>query len=113
MTYAADQNTERLARLAANGLRRALATDGPVELPPTEELAALVAEFDRMRAALAGSWRRAADLLEAVPHNPTALTGPYWYGQGWDDAVHHLRDLADGMAPAPRPVTDTSEGLTR
>ncbi|MER8188166.1 hypothetical protein [Kitasatospora sp. NPDC094015] len=113
MTYAADQDIERLARLAATGLCRALVTGGPVGLPPAVELAALVAEFDRMRSAPAGSWRRVADLLEAVPHNPRALTGPYRYGQGWDDAVHHLWDLADGMAPAPRPVTDTSEGLTR
>jgi hypothetical protein len=73
-----------------------LAAGADPDLPPGPELDALVEEFDRMRAALAASWRQAADLLEAAPHNPTALTGPYWYGQGWDDAVHHLRDLADG-----------------
>ncbi|MFJ6384730.1 hypothetical protein ACIQI7_32570 [Kitasatospora sp. NPDC092039] len=97
-----ETDTTRLARLAVARLRRDLETGAGSGLPPGPELAALVEEFDRMRAALASSWTRAADLLEAVPHHPTALTGPYWYGQGWDDAVHHLRDLADGMKPAPR-----------
>ncbi|MFI8085798.1 hypothetical protein ACIF6L_34035 [Kitasatospora sp. NPDC086009] len=47
MTDITNPNTERLARLAAHRLRRALAADvGPVALPPTEELVALVAEFD-------------------------------------------------------------------
>ncbi len=95
----ADRDTERLARLAAQTLRRTLASGGELELPPTEELAALLSEFDRMRALVATSWKQAADQLAAVPHNPTALTGPYWYGEGWDDAVRHLRDMADGMRP--------------
>lgn len=46
-----------------------------------------------------GFWRQAAEQLAAVPHEPTALTGPYWYGQGWDDVVHHLHDMADGVQP--------------
>nr|WP_095877839.1 hypothetical protein [Streptomyces sp. TLI_235] len=83
--------------------RDAIAADGPLpELPPGE-LTALVEEFDRMRALISTSWHQAADKLAATPHNATALTGPYWYVQGWDDAVHHLRDLADGMEPAPGP----------
>ncbi|WP_327072020.1 hypothetical protein [Kitasatospora sp. NBC_01302] len=90
--------TTRLARLAVAGLCRDLAAGADPRLPPGPGLAALVEEFDRMRAALAASWHRAADLLEATPHHPTALTGPAWYGRGWDDAVHHLRDLADGMS---------------
>ncbi|MFJ2194082.1 hypothetical protein ACIOJE_40110 [Kitasatospora sp. NPDC087861] len=105
--------TTRLARLAVARLRRGLAAGTDPDLPPGPELAALVAEFDRMRAALASSWTRAADLLEAVPHHPTALTGPYWYGQGWDEAVHHLRDLADGMEPVSSrlsPRSDDPEG---
>lgn len=88
--------TTRKAGLTVARLRRDLAAGA------APELAALVEEFDRMRTALAAAWNQAADLLEAVPHNPTALTGPYWYGQGWDDAVHHLRDLADSMQPDPR-----------
>ncbi|MFJ9847579.1 hypothetical protein ACIRYZ_45615 [Kitasatospora sp. NPDC101155] len=92
-----EAETTRLARLAVGRLRRDLAAGADPQLPPGEELAALVEEFGRLRAALAASWRHAADLLEATPHHPPALTGPYWYGQGWDEAVHHLRDLADGM----------------
>ncbi len=100
MTDVTDANTERLARLAAHRLRRALAADvGPVELPPAEELVALVAEFDRMRTLVADAWKQAAVQLAAVPHDPTALTGPVWYAAGWDDAVHHLHDMADGMRP--------------
>ena len=49
-----------------------------------------------MRGLVADSWRQAAEQLAAVPHDPT---GPYWYGEGWDDAVHHLHDMADGMRP--------------
>ncbi|MEV7783396.1 hypothetical protein [Kitasatospora sp. NPDC088351] len=101
----ADGDTKRLAGLAAHGLRRALAAGGEAELPPAEELAALaalVAEFDRMRAVVAASWRQAAAQLAAIPHQPTALTGPYWYGQRWDDTVHHLHDMADGMEPYGR-----------
>ncbi|MFF2147507.1 hypothetical protein [Kitasatospora sp. NPDC058190] len=107
--------TTRLARLAVARLRRGLATGSDRELLSGPELAALVEEFDRMRVALAASWERAADLLEAIPHHPTALAVPYWYGQGWEDAVHHLRDMADGMAPAPapHPVPRTPEGTTR
>ncbi|MEV4617027.1 hypothetical protein AB0K43_31180 [Kitasatospora sp. NPDC049258] len=100
MTDVTDPNTERLARLAAHRLRRALAAGaGPVELPPTEELVALVAELDRMRALVADAWKQAAVQLAAVPHDPTALTGPVWYATGWDDAVHFLHDMADGMRP--------------
>ncbi|MFH9355278.1 hypothetical protein [Kitasatospora sp. NPDC017646] len=92
---------------AVGRLARALAEE-PDPLPGVD-LAALVEEFDRMRAALASSWRQAANQLAAVPHHPTALTGPYWYGQGWDDAVHHLHDMADGMQPAPRRPALTSD----
>ncbi len=102
MTDVTDPNTERLARLAAHRLRRALAAGadtGQVELPPAEELVALVAEFDRMRTLVADAWKQAAVQLAAVPHDPTALTGPVWYAAGWDDAVHFLHDMADGMRP--------------
>ncbi|MFE4356087.1 hypothetical protein [Kitasatospora sp. NPDC056800] len=100
-----ETETTRRARQAVHRLR-ALAEDAGPDPLPGVDLAAVVEEFERMRAALAASWDRAAELLEAVPHHPTALTGPYWYGQGWDDAVHHLRDLADGMKPVPsRPAS--------
>jgi hypothetical protein len=99
-----DIETSRLAGLAIAKLRRHAAGQSDGNLP-AEQVAALVAEFDKNQALLAASWRQAANKLEAVPHNPTALTGPYWYGQGWDDAVHHLRDLADGMDPSPHGPT--------
>jgi hypothetical protein len=37
----------------------------------------------------------AADRLDALPPGGAALTGPYWYGQGFKDAVAILRDWAD------------------
>ena len=98
-TVLRDPDQTRRARLAVTRIRRALAAnpDAPQLLPDTD-LAALAAEFERMRGLLSDSWRRAADLVEAVPHHdPVALTGPYWYGQGWDCAVDYLRLLADGM----------------
>lgn len=58
---------------------------------------------DRARdAVVARALYEYADRLDAVPLDCTALTGPLWYGQGWRDAVNHLRDLADGLTPAPR-----------
>ncbi|MFE7524634.1 hypothetical protein ACFU7Y_02820 [Kitasatospora sp. NPDC057542] len=107
-----EMETTHRARQAVHQLR-VLAEEAGPDLLPGVDLDAVVEEFERMRAALAASWYRAADLLEAVPHNPTALTGPYWYGEGWDDAVHHLRDLADGMKPVPRrpsPHSDDPKG---
>ena len=37
----------------------------------------------------------AARQLRATPM-PTALTGPYWYGQAWKDAADHLEDCLAG-----------------
>lgn len=36
----------------------------------------------------------AARQLRDTPVTCTALTGPYWYGQGWKEAADHLMDLA-------------------
>lgn len=36
----------------------------------------------------------AARHLRDTPITCTALTGPYWYGQGWKEAADHLQDLA-------------------
>jgi hypothetical protein len=94
-----DMETTRLARLAIHALRKAQTADQDAPELPAEQMVALVAEFDRLRATIADCWNTLADKLAAVPHNPTALTGPYWYGQGWDDAVHHVRDLADYVEP--------------
>ncbi|MFF2751324.1 hypothetical protein ACFVVA_38025 [Kitasatospora sp. NPDC058048] len=91
--------TIHAARWAVHQLRkqRAAGTEGPTLRP--EDVDALVAEFDRMRTLLADSWNRAADKLAATPHDPSALTGPPWYGRGWDDAVDRLRDLAEYTEP--------------
>ncbi|MGW4806451.1 hypothetical protein [Kitasatospora sp. NPDC004272] len=97
--WQAEMETTRVARLVVHRLRQQHAAGAGGHSLTAEESAALAAEFDRMRTLLADSWRRAADKLEATPHTPTALTGPYWYGQGWDDAVERLRDLADYMEP--------------
>lgn len=99
-----DLGTTRLSRLAIHALRKAQDAGQPAPDLPAEQLVALVDEFDRLRATIAASWKTLADQLAAVPHNPTALTGPYWYGKGWDDAVHHIRDLADGHGADPRPA---------
>lgn len=98
-----EMETTRLARNAVHDLRKALDAGAPTPDLSASDLAALVEEFDRMRALISTSWHRAADKLADTPHNATALTGPHWYVQGWDDAVRQLRDLADYMEPAPRP----------
>lgn len=41
----------------------------------------------------------AARQLRNVPVTCTALTGPVWYGAGWQDAADHLMDLA-GWEPS-------------
>ena len=99
-TVLRDLDQRRRAQLAVKQLRRALEADPDTpHLPAGTDLAALVAEYDRMCTLVADSWRHGADLVQAVPHDPSALTGPYWYGQGWDGAVDHLRQLADGVEP--------------
>ena len=27
-----------------------------------------------------------------IPHDATALTGPYWFGQGWEDAAKQVEE---------------------
>lgn len=98
--------TRRLAGLAIRTLRHNLDAGENTTGLPAEQLAALLDQFDLLEQQVADSWRAAADTLAKVPHQPAALTGPYWYGQGWDDAVNHLRDMADYTEPAPRPGKD-------
>lgn len=47
------------------------------------------------RHARADSLFWAARQLRDTPVTCTALTGPYWYGQGWKEAADHLMDLAE------------------
>lgn len=37
--------------------------------------------------------------LRAIPVTCTALTGPVWYGTGWNDAITALEDIADFQKP--------------
>lgn len=42
---------------------------------------------------------KAIGCLRAVPVTCTALTGPVWYGQGWNDAITTLEEIADYQKP--------------
>lgn len=42
---------------------------------------------------------KAIGRLRAVPVTCTALTGPVWYGAGWNDAITTLEDIADYQTP--------------
>jgi hypothetical protein len=35
----------------------------------------------------------------SIPVGGTALVGPQWYGQGWEDLLNHLEDIADYRKP--------------
>ncbi|SIO86953.1 hypothetical protein [Nocardiopsis sp. JB363] len=68
-------------------------------------------ERDTIRQETRGLRREAADLITGDRSDalhwaarqlrktpmPTALTGPYWYGQGWKDAIDHLEDALAGV----------------
>ncbi|CAM5508827.1 hypothetical protein [Streptomyces aurantiogriseus] len=42
---------------------------------------------------------KAIGRLRAVPVQCTALTGPVWYGTGWNDAITTLEEIADYQTP--------------
>ncbi|WP_432138960.1 hypothetical protein [Streptomyces sp. bgisy154] len=42
---------------------------------------------------------KAVSRLRAVPVQCTALTGPVWYGAGWNDAITTLEEIADYQVP--------------
>ncbi|PWG13944.1 hypothetical protein DF268_08755 [Streptomyces sp. V2] len=42
---------------------------------------------------------RAVGRLRAIPVDCTALTGPVWYGDGWNSAITCLEDIADYQPP--------------
>lgn len=42
---------------------------------------------------------KAVGRLRAVPVTCTALTGPVWYGAGWNDAIRTLEEIADYQTP--------------
>jgi hypothetical protein len=42
---------------------------------------------------------KAIGRLRAIPVDCTALTGPVWYGDGWNSAIRCLEDIADYQRP--------------
>ena len=42
---------------------------------------------------------KAIGRLRAIPVTCTALTGPVWYGTGWNEAISVLEDIADYRTP--------------
>jgi hypothetical protein len=42
---------------------------------------------------------KAIGRLRAIPVDCTALTGPVWYGDGWNSAITCLEDIADYQTP--------------
>ena len=42
---------------------------------------------------------KAVGRLRAIPVDCTALTGPVWYGDGWNGAITCLEDIADYQIP--------------
>lgn len=42
---------------------------------------------------------KAVGRLRALPVDCTALTGPVWYGAGWNSAITCLEDIADYQRP--------------
>lgn len=42
---------------------------------------------------------KAVGRLRAIPVQCTALTGPVWYGTGWNEAITQLEEIADYQTP--------------
>ncbi|MET8585685.1 hypothetical protein ABZX39_33180 [Streptomyces collinus] len=42
---------------------------------------------------------KAVGRLRSIPVQCTALTGPVWYGTGWNDAITQLEEIADYQKP--------------
>lgn len=42
---------------------------------------------------------KAIGRLRSIPVQCTALTGPVWYGTGWNEAITQLEEIADYQTP--------------
>ncbi|WP_031095553.1 hypothetical protein [Streptomyces sp. NRRL S-15] len=56
--------------------------------------------------------REAIAKVRKIPVQCTALTGPMWFGQGWEDAIAEFEDIAERLAaeaqqPTPAPAEET------
>ncbi|MFE7077909.1 hypothetical protein ACFU96_48365 [Streptomyces sp. NPDC057620] len=56
----------------------------------------LAEKFDTHRAEVLA---KAIGRLRAIPVTCTALTGPVWYGDGWNSAITQLEEIADYQGP--------------
>lgn len=94
---------------AAEADRHAAAGWGNCETEVTQPYPLAVADayLARARTPASGPVRAAVrDLVaavRAVPVDCTALTGPVWYGAGWNDATDHMQEIADAW-----PADDTT-----
>lgn len=61
-----------------------------------EDLPTFAAALDSYRTE---ALRKAIGRLRAIPIQCTALTGPVWYGDGWNDAITQLEEIADYQKP--------------
>ncbi|WP_409469104.1 hypothetical protein [Streptomyces sp. HC307] len=55
----------------------------------------------------AAGLREAIAKVRAIPVQCTGLTGPVWFGQGWNDAIGEFEEIADRMADEAQPATET------
>lgn len=68
----------------------------PPHLDADEYGQILAEKFDAHRAEVLA---KAIGRMRAIPVDCTALTGPVWYGDGWNSAIRVLEDIADYQTP--------------
>jgi hypothetical protein len=68
----------------------------PPHLDADEYGQILAEKFDAHRAEVLA---KAVGRMRAIPVDCTALTGPVWYGDGWNSAITCLEDIADYQQP--------------
>ncbi|MFD8234064.1 hypothetical protein ACFV20_19550 [Streptomyces sp. NPDC059696] len=69
---------------------------GRADSQPLGTLAELRGKLDAYRTEVLG---KAIGRLRAIPVNCTALTGPVWYGNGWNSAITVLEEIAEYQGP--------------
>lgn len=68
----------------------------PAHLSADEYGQILAEKFDAHRAEVLA---KAIGRLRAIPVTCTALTGPVWYGDGWNSAITELEEIAEYQTP--------------
>lgn len=90
----ANPDAEEVARSLREEITAAL--EKSRSLIPSDQAAAVMDVVQgEQKHARADALFWAARQLRSLPITCTALTGPYWYGQGWKEAADHLMDLAE------------------